>query len=254
MRRPKMKPLRQPWIILIIVCLYLSGCSAGSPSRKTSYPRSGKSYVIKGQRYHIMASAAGYSEKGDASWYGRPFHGRKTASGERYNMHKLTAAHKTLPLETWVKVTNLANHREVTVRVNDRGPFVRGRIIDLSYAAANELGMVRAGTAPVRVVALGAASTRKTPKKVETVRTRPRSYSEGRFAVQVASLRDRSNARTLAAELKKKFGSASIQTYDDGGVTFYRVRVGNKRTLGQAMDLQAQLERNGYRDCFVVAR
>ncbi len=201
-----------------------------------------------------MASAAGYSERGEASWYGKRFHGRRTASGERYNMHNLTAAHKTLPLETWVKVTNLANHREVTVRVNDRGPFVRGRIIDLSLAAANELGMVGAGTAPVRVVALGTAKTRKVGKKTQTTLVQPRSYSEGRFAVQVASLRDKSSARALAAKLKKRFGSASIQTYDDGMATYYRVQVGKKETLGQAMDLQAQLERNGYTDCFVVAR
>jgi rare lipoprotein A len=101
----------------------------------------GKSYVVKGRRYYILSSAKGFKEKGLASWYGEPFHGRRTASGEIYDMDKISAAHKTLPLHTWVEVRNLGNNRLLTLRINDRGPFVPGRIIDLSRAAAQELGI-----------------------------------------------------------------------------------------------------------------
>ena len=113
-------------------------------------------YDALGKRYYVLASSAGYRERGVASWYGRDFHGLATSSGETYNMHAMTAAHKTLPIPTWVQVTNLENGKNVIVKVNDRGPFVDDRLIDLSYAAAVELDMVRNGTARVEVRALGA--------------------------------------------------------------------------------------------------
>jgi rare lipoprotein A len=112
-------------------------------------------YDVFGKRYFVMASSAGYRQSGVASWYGRDFHGLSTSSGETYNMHAMTAAHKTLPIPTWVEVTNLENGRRVVVKVNDRGPFVDDRLIDLSYAAALQLDMVRNGTTRVEVRALG---------------------------------------------------------------------------------------------------
>jgi|GEM_PF-755951 len=111
-------------------------------------------YVVFGRRYRVKETSAGYREQGIASWYGRGFHGRKTSSGPRYNMFDLTAAHKSLPLPTYVRVTNLENGRNVVVKVNDRGPFVGRRIIDLSYAAATRLDMLGRGTAQVEIVAL----------------------------------------------------------------------------------------------------
>jgi rare lipoprotein A len=111
-------------------------------------------YEELGKRYHVLASSNGYRERGIASWYGRPFHGRPTSSGERYDMNEMTAAHTTLPLPTWVEVTNLDNGKRVIVKVNDRGPFVGKRLIDLSHAAASALDIVRAGTAHVEVRAL----------------------------------------------------------------------------------------------------
>jgi rare lipoprotein A len=111
-------------------------------------------YDVLGHRYYVLSSSDGYHARGVASWYGRDFHGLATSSGETYNMHALTAAHKTLPIPTWVEVTNLDNGKHVVVKVNDRGPFVDDRIIDLSYAAALELDMVRDGTARVEVRAL----------------------------------------------------------------------------------------------------
>jgi len=253
------------WFIILPVMLGL--CLAGCGKSLTKYPRrtpipstskkqplSGKSYVINSRRYHVLASAAGFTQQGEASWYGGKFHGRKTASGEIYNMNDLTAAHKTLPLQTWVKVTNLANHRELTVRINDRGPFVRGRIIDLSQAGARRLGMLDAGTAPVRLVALGVAREKKIDGRVRTVLVQPRSYQEGRFGVQVGSFRNQDNARTLAAKLRQEYGLVTIQVFDRGDAVFYRVLVSDRKTVGQALDLQSRLERQGYKDCFVVAR
>ena len=244
---------------VLVLALILAACGTG-PVRRTdtgstaSSPPSGKSYVINGQRYYILASAHGYAEEGEASWYGGKFHGRKTASGERYNMYDYTAAHKTLPLGTWVKVTNLANHRDVTLRVNDRGPFVRGRIIDLSYTGARELGMTDAGTAPVRVEALGTPEKRTVDGEVTTVLVQPTDYSRGDFAVQVGSFQDKDNARRLAVQMKQQYGAASIQTFDRGDAVFYRVHVGRPRTLSQAAELQDKLESRGFEDCFVVAR
>lgn len=112
------------------------------------------SYVVFGRTYHTLASAEGYRERGVASWYGEKFHGRRTSSGEAYDMYAMTAAHKTLPLPAYVRVTHLGNGRSIVVRVNDRGPFHDKRIIDLSYAAAARLGMIDQGQAAVEVVAL----------------------------------------------------------------------------------------------------
>lgn len=113
-----------------------------------------ESYVQNGRRYWVLPHEKGYVERGVASWYGPRFHGRRTSSGEPYDMYKMTAAHRTLPIPSYIRVTNLKNHRSVVVRVNDRGPFKDGRIVDLSYAAAWKLGMVQDGTAPVEVRAI----------------------------------------------------------------------------------------------------
>ena len=110
-----------------------------------------KSYTVFGKTYYVMNSAAGYDAVGNASWYGRKFHGRLTSSGEPFDMYELTAAHRTLPIPTYARVTNLENGRSTVVRINDRGPFHNNRIIDLSYAAAVKLGYAALGTAPVRV-------------------------------------------------------------------------------------------------------
>lgn len=154
---------------LLFAALLLNGCglSASGLAAKPVYkpfaeagpPRaSGASYKIKGKTYKLLNTGAGYEEHGEASWYGPGFHRRKTASGERYNMNALTAAHTSLPLNTVVEVTNLENGRTVNVRINDRGPFAKGRIIDLSRQAAQVIDL--GGTAQVRVKALGTAKKR----------------------------------------------------------------------------------------------
>lgn len=131
------------------VLLLLVGCASD-----VQYKNTVKSYTVSGSTYYPIKKADGFSETGIASWYGKKFHGRKTASGERYDQNKMTAAHKTLPFGTRVRVKNKDNGKNAVVTINDRGPFVKGRIIDVSRAAAKKLGMINSGTAKVRIEAL----------------------------------------------------------------------------------------------------
>lgn len=162
--------VRRVVLSVLLLPLLLAGCTEvmiGSHLlKKTSEkqncvaegaPKIGNPYIIDGERFVPINSSWGFAEEGVASWYGEDFHGKATANGECYNMYNFTAAHRTLPLPTVVRVTNMENNKSVVVKVNDRGPFARGRIIDLSYAAAQSIGMVGKGTAPVRIEALSGA-------------------------------------------------------------------------------------------------
>src|SRR5579864_1743698 len=150
----------------------------------------------------------GYSEEGNASWYGEPFHGRHASNGEIYDMYKLTAAHRTLPFDTMVRVTNLNNGKSTVVRITDRGPFVDNRIIDLSLAAAREIDSVGPGVVPVRVEVL----------------TSGVDVTGGFFTVQVGAFRDPGNAERLRDRLNATYSPIFIQTYDSPDGVFYRVR------------------------------
>lgn len=147
-------------VLFIFLCCLLAACANRHDTDATGYETSVckksdvRCYKQNGKHYNVMSSSKNYQEKGYASWYGRGFNKKRTSSGERYNMYHMTAAHKTLPLDTYVRVTNLANGRTVVVKVNDRGPFVSNRLIDVSYAAAKKLGMVGRGTTPVTVTAI----------------------------------------------------------------------------------------------------
>ena len=134
------------FIVAFCVLLMAAGCASN-----TVYKNTTRSYTVAGKTYVSLKSAKGYSETGVASWYGKKFHGRKTASGERYNQNKMTAAHKTLPFGTRVRVKNLDNGKNVVVTINDRGPFKKGRVIDVSRAAAKKLGMINSGIAKVNI-------------------------------------------------------------------------------------------------------
>jgi peptidoglycan lytic transglycosylase len=174
-------------------------------------------------------------EEGIASWYGRPFDGRRTSSGEIYNMHAMTAAHLTLPFGTMVRVHDLENGDSVVVRVNDRGPFVEGRIIDLSYAAAMAMHMT--GTAVVRLEILNAGP----------------DASGGIYSVQIGAFVDRNNAERLKHRVEKKFNPVIIRTEDHGNRVFNLVLVGQESTTQQAQDLASQLVREKFaKETYVV--
>jgi rare lipoprotein A len=210
----------------------------------------GKPYTVLGRTYRPYLAAHGYEERGLASWYGPQFHGRLTSSGEVYDMEKMTAAHKLLPLGTWVEVVNQSNGRSAVVRINDRGPFVDGRIIDLSRAAARRLGVVGPGTAPVIIRALG----RRSPGAAPPPASAPTAVVKlGPFTVQVGAFTQESNAWRLAALLRANFPDVAVVDYNRGDQVFRRVRVGKLSSLDQAEKLQARLRQDGYKQAFVVA-
>lgn len=191
------------------------------------------SYEVLGKRYHVMASAEGYIEKGISSWYGTKFHGRKTSSGERYDMYAMTAAHKSLPLPSYVQVTNLNNGRKVIVKVNDRGPFHENRIIDLSYAAAYRLGILGKGTGFVEVRAIDpsqpAPVTRIASSNEAPVRGTNESPTDKviNLYLQVGAFISRDNAERLHSRLlDAALGNTLISQVQSNGNTIYRVRLG----------------------------
>lgn len=171
-----LRPSPMALVVMLAACAHAPPRAVPGPSTTAApgepvphaEPRSASGnppfYDVNGHRYFVLATADGYRERGVASWYGPDFHGLKTATGERYDMFAMTAAHKTLPIPCYARVTNLSNGRSVVVRINDRGPFVANRIIDLSYTAANRLGMIRDGTAFVEVQTLNPASPGTVPE------------------------------------------------------------------------------------------
>ncbi|MBV6422785.1 MAG: Endolytic peptidoglycan transglycosylase RlpA [Steroidobacteraceae bacterium] len=205
-------------------------------------------YEVFGKRYTVLPTAEGYVERGVASWYGPGFHAALTSTGEPYDMYAMTAAHKTLPLPCYARVTNLANGRSVVVRVNDRGPFVGGRIIDLSYTAASKLDMLRDGTAFVEVAVLTPGTAAAivppplAPAPLEAVA--PRS-----LYVQVGAFADAGNARRLADRLRAAgLGQVFVQPTVGGDRTLHRVRIGPVGSVAEFDALAARLARLGITD------
>lgn len=216
--------------------LDISGLVEPTPRREPPAAYGNRSpYTVLGKSYRVMPSADGYVERGVASWYGQKFHGRQTSSREIYDMCSFSAAHKTLPLPSYVRVTHLDTGESVVVRVNDRGPFHSGRIIDLSYAAAVKLGLDRTGTARVEVRALtpdgedagpvlGAGSAPMPPPRAPEP---PPVADSGRHVVQVGAYRERDNARRIARQLEDA-GIDGVEVEDArvNGDKVWRVRVG----------------------------
>lgn len=207
------------WVTVLLCAVVLAGCASGPSDVGGAPDHSASSYTVDGQTYHVLASAAGFRQTGRASWYGRKFHGRATASGEIYDMHQLTAAHKTLPLGSRVRVTNRANGKHVNLRVNDRGPFHDGRIIDLSYAAAEQLGMALDGTARVRVAILESSSDRSTSSRQKSSASAGNMLQTGAFASRDRAVQQRDKLRRLGID------SVHIER-GDGRRRLYRVRIG----------------------------
>ncbi|RUM88170.1 MAG: septal ring lytic transglycosylase RlpA family lipoprotein [Thermodesulfatator sp.] len=212
-------------------------------------PSAEKSYRVNGRTYYPLPRPLGYTEEGLASWYGPGFHGHRTASGEIYNMYAFTAAHKTLPLGTYVLVTNLKNGRRVVVRINDRGPFVPGRIIDLSYAAARALDMIQDGVVPVRLTVLAPAQ----PGPQGLVFAHIPNLKKGEYYLQVGAFRRYANAVRLRERLARRFRTVLIESYDSPEGPFYRVKIFLAYDLEKARQMAESLQKE-FPGAFVVAR
>jgi rare lipoprotein A len=206
--------------------------SAESAKHNTSIPAAAHP---KSSKTPPVPAPVGYTEEGNASWYGNPFNGRHSSNGEIYDMYKLTAAHRTLPFETMVRVTNLNNGKFTTVRITDRGPFVANRIIDLSLAAAREIESIGPGVVPVRLEVLGNVDV-----------------TAGFFTVQVGAFKDPANADRLRDRLSLSYSPVFIQQYDSPDGTFYRVRVGKISGEQAAQDFGEKLRNSEGFTPFVV--
>ncbi len=192
------------------------------------------SYTVNGRTYRTLSSSDGYVERGIASWYGTKFHGRRTSSGEVYDIYKFTAAHKTLPLPTYARVTNLRNGRSIIVKINDRGPFYQNRIIDLSYVAAHRLGILGKGTGLVEVHAINAAApaTARPASPTATPVTTAESTAAAAAGpismyVQVGAFSNLGNAQRLQKRLQSvNIDKVSLSATDSRQIRLYRVRIG----------------------------
>jgi rare lipoprotein A len=195
-------------------------------------------YEVQGKRYFVLATADGYVERGVASWYGPTFHGVNTSMGETYDMYAMTAAHKTLPLPAYARVTNLKNGRTVVVRINDRGPFIANRIIDLSYTAAAKLDMLREGTTLVEVRAL-------TPAAPDNL-TRTAALPPPDLYIQAGAFAAQDNAEKLLAKLRAAgLPGAAVVSPITTQSHLYRVRVGPITSVAQFDELSARLNALG---------
>lgn len=232
-------------IVTLTGCLALSACGSfmrdSAPSHYVDHtripnatpkiePRSQYGnpdfYEVQGKRYYIRDSASNFYQKGIASWYGTKFHGRRTSSGEPYNMYAMTAAHKTLPIPVYVEVTNLDNNKKVIVKVNDRGPFAEGRIIDLSYVAAKKLGIDKEGTANVEIRTIDPRKQYIQTQQAEIAKAAGND-SPGQLYLQVGAFTDHKNATQLVSRLVAATDeNVLINRKSAGSEDVYRVRIG----------------------------
>ena len=248
--------------LLIVILTVLSACSSGrykhandsipdrlptesemkdAIPRAEAYSRGGnKNYQVRGIHYQVLDSAEGFEQTGTASWYGKKFHGHLTSNGEIYNMYSMSAAHKNLPLPSYVKVTNLENNKAVIVRVNDRGPFHHNRIIDLSYSAAHKLDMLQAGTARVKITSI--TDFANSNNNINT------SLSDRKNYIQVFATSNIDLAKEKANKLAKLF-SQPVNYPEENGI--YRIQIGpiqNPETLNK---LLIELKKNHYPNAYL---
>ncbi|MFV1996587.1 MAG: septal ring lytic transglycosylase RlpA family protein [Acidiferrobacterales bacterium] len=282
------------FVLILIITLFLSACSSGrnpggyfeddgpqnnvkidiskipdaTPRWERVDPSRSRPYTVLGNTYYPMAEARNYREIGVASWYGRKFHGRRTALGERYDMYAMTAAHKTLPLPTYVQVRNLKNNRTVVVRVNDRGPFLHKRLIDLSYAAAYKLNMLGAGTTEVEVTALtpgyepapspdsGGASKTRVRAIEETVPLQAQEITATTgtsIYLQVGAFGSEENAEKLRDRLEQAdFSPVLVLPYNSNDNQLYRVRIGPLDSIGTSETLRRRLADIGFTNTHTI--
>lgn len=256
------KPLIAAAIILLITAL--AGCSSSSrysidddvapdapinvdhiedaTPQYESYSLGGNSdYTLRGQRYNIIKQPKGFKQQGTASWYGKKFHGHLTSNGEIYDMYSMSAAHKELPIPSYVKVTNQDNGKTAIVRVNDRGPFHQGRIIDLSYAAAIKLDVIRTGTANVSIEVISVNKPSQ-PR---------RNKSLHQYVVQVASSQHKDRIETLAQDLSQNL---AVKSYVGSSDSLHRVFLGPFSDYMSTQKALEQVKALGYTSAFVKSR
>lgn len=264
-------------LALLIFSALLASC-ASSPVNRDGAPRSGAAtprslpgdaiprsepksrygngpyYKVYGVTYKVLDSSHNYQERGVASWYGKKFHGRMTSSQEPYDMYAMTAAHKTLPLPTYVRVRNLKNNRSIVVRVNDRGPFIDNRLIDLSYSAAQKLDMIREGTTLVEVTAIGVDDVPTVVRNTTPTRPAPTVETDSSVFLQVGAFGDAGNAKRRFAMLQENgIGRAFIHEENSESATIYRVRIGPIADVDEYDALVARLQRMGIAETHLVA-
>lgn len=248
-------------IPLLLPVLMMVGCSSGryhmdqdrapdnapdvsqleqpKPRYEPPSKQGNRNYQVLGKSYQVMPSASGYLEEGTASWYGAKFHGHLTSNGETYDMYGFSAAHKALPLPTYLKVTNLANQKTVIVRANDRGPFHGDRLIDLSYAAAYHLDMLKQGTARVRIEAL--ATEANPAPMLPQVATRQ--------FLQLTAASNQAALMQLASKLEQRYQVAS-RLVRQGNL--YKLQLGPLQDPFKSQQLLQTLQRDGYDGAFTV--
>lgn len=215
------------------------------------------SYEVLGKEYHVLATADGYTKKGIASWYGKKFHGHRTSSGETYDMYAMTAAHKTLPLPSYVRVTNLENGKNVIVKVNDRGPFHENRIIDLSYAAAQKLGVTGKGTGAVEVTVINPENFQQKAeyqpqiKRTSALSTYP-AKNDFKLYLQVGAFSSKQNAYLLRKRLSGMFQPSRVHSDFSSEENIYRVRIGPLASVTEADKLSDLLNNKGISSSQIV--
>jgi rare lipoprotein A len=242
---------------VLLVASFLSSCAAPPPPKPpvpdVALPPTQRPYKVFGVWYYPIPSAQGFVEQGLASWYGPGFHGKKTSNGEVYDMQAMTAAHKTLPLGTLVKVTRTDTGKNVVVRLNDRGPFVAGRIIDLSNSAAHAIDMVGSGTAPVTIEALQRATEyQEDGRRVWKAEPIP-DFNTGNFTIPVGSYASSTAANAMLDRLVRQGHSARVMRVETPLGVRYRVCTGTYHDLIEAHISAAQLRENGYAEACVIA-
>lgn len=252
--------LRQILVIFsLLAFMAVAGCASLNPFPKripstppsdtqtkpsVKYDRKTRPYTVLGTTYYPLQTAEGYDEIGMASWYGKDFHGNKTANGQIYNMYGISAAHKTLPLGTQVKVTNLENNRSVILTINDRGPFVHGRILDLSYGAAKWLDTVERGVAKVRITAISSGPI--IASKSATTATKYYHVRVGAFAV-------RANAEQTHRKLVRSgYRDARITKVNRNGLLLHVVEAGSFTNRDKAEQVMERLKPE-FPTCYIVS-
>jgi rare lipoprotein A len=263
-------------IFLSILPLFLAGCSTlhrhhhdGKPADFNSFDASKvpdaipkpeplskygnpKSYVALGSRYHVLTSSQGFTQTGLASWYGTQFHAVRTSSGEHYDMYKMTAAHKTLPLPTYVRVTNLKTGKSIIVKVNDRGPFVEDRIIDLSFVAAKKLGVTGHGTALVKIEAIDPKHLDAHLKKESKITSAVQPH-DPQVYLQLGAFSTEAHAIQLQQQIEKVTSrSTHIVSTTHSGQTLYKVQIGPLSGVAETDALTRSFKQKGFGKAFAV--